>query len=106
MASLTPPASPPRKRSFFRSWLPWIIVSLSGMGIGVLWSVPPPHVEGAERVTGTIGIGLLTLLLLGFWLLFFSGLRWWMRLGIPVLVIAGLIGFLGGAVKRVSFSGD
>src|SRR5262245_58922325 len=106
MSSTATPASPPRKRSFFRSWLPWIIVALGGAGIGVLWGVPPPHVEGASRVAGSIGIGFLTLLLLGFWFLFFSGLRWWVRLGIPVLVRAGFFGFMSGAVKRVAFSGD
>jgi outer membrane protein assembly factor BamB len=106
MSSTATPASPPRKRSFFRSWLPWIIVALAGVGISVVWIVPPPYLEGHQRMFFSMLTGVLTLLLLGLWLLFFSGLRWWVRLGIPVLVIVGLIGFIGGAVKRVSFTGN
>jgi outer membrane protein assembly factor BamB len=106
MSTPTLPASPPRKRSFFRSWLPWIIVALAGVAVGVLWALPPSAMDGAFRFVDTIMILLLMLLLLRLWLLFFSGLRWWVRIGIPVLVIGGFIGLSVGAVKRVAFSGD
>jgi outer membrane protein assembly factor BamB len=101
----TPPSNP-RKRSFLRFWLPCLIVALPGAVIGVLWAWPASDIDGGYRFADTLMLCMLMLLLLGLWFLFFSGLRWWVRLGVPLLVIAGLVGFFGGAVRHVAFSGD
>ena len=85
-------------------WLPAaIIVALTILAIILLWSVDVPHRQ--SRVLYTVLVLILAFLLMLLWLLFFSRLRWRIRLlafGTIILVL-----FLSTSLFRVKgFSGD
>ncbi|MCE2394912.1 PQQ-like beta-propeller repeat protein [Candidatus Poribacteria bacterium] len=85
-------------------WLPVvIIVALAILAIILLWSVDAPHRQ--SRVLHTVLVLMLSFLLMLLWLLFFSRLRWKVRLlafGAVVLII-----LLSTMLFRVKgFSGD
>ena len=95
--------STPNSQSRIR-WLPAaIIVALTILAIILLWSVDAPHRQ--SRVLLTVLVLMLSFLLMLLWLLFFSRLRWKIRLlafGTIVLIL-----FLSTALFRVKgFSGD
>jgi outer membrane protein assembly factor BamB len=100
--STTTLAPPSRKRSFFRVWLPILIVGLFAGAVTALWAWPDPELERYIRVAFSLMATMLaSLLLLGWWLVF-SGVRWWIRLPVAVLVVAaGPI-----LVRAVDFTGD
>ena len=66
--------------------------------------VPPTNLRmrRVDRVVATWFIVQISALLLVLWFLFFSGLRWWLR----VLVLLGVAGAVGASVREVKFTGD
>ena len=93
------PENKPRIR-----WLPAaIIIALTVLAIIFLWTVDAPHRQ--SRVLHTVLVLMLSFLLMLLWLLFFSRLRWKVRLlafGAVVLII-----LLSTTLFRVKgFSGD
>lgn len=93
----------PHNKSRLR-WLPAvIIVALTILAIILLWAVDAPHRQ--SRVLQTVLVLMLSFLLMLLWLLFFSRLRWKVRLlafGTIVLII-----LLSTTLFRVKgFSGD
>jgi outer membrane protein assembly factor BamB len=91
-----------RGGAFFRVWLPLLILALAATAVALLWSVLKPEWDRGVRIFNTelivVGTGLLLLL----WLLCFSGLRWWLRVG-TVLVLAGAA---FGTIRSVEVTGD
>lgn len=95
--------STPRKRhSFLRFWLPLSILVLGSAGVTTIALWPAPEVECANRVSSTIGAGMLVFMLLIVWFLFLSGLRWSTR--IVTLLVPLALG--AGSIRGVSFDGD
>ena len=86
-----------------RWWPAAIIVALTILAIILLWTVDAPHRQ--SRVLHTVLVLMLSFLLMLLWLLFFSRLRWKVRLlafGAVVLII-----LLSTTLFRVKgFSGD
>ena len=85
-------------------WLPAaIIVVLTVLALILIWSIDAPHRQ--SRVFQTVLLLMLSFLLMLLWLLFFSRLRWKVRLlafGAVVLIL-----LLSTALFRVKgFSGD
>jgi outer membrane protein assembly factor BamB len=77
-----------------RWWMPAILLVLAGGTAAYLRS---REIRFLEPIL--IGIGLLTVLLLGLWYIFFTGLRWRTRL-VLFLISAGLLAGLYFGVKR------
>ncbi|HXG12502.1 MAG TPA: PQQ-binding-like beta-propeller repeat protein [Gemmataceae bacterium] len=102
-----PVAAPSRKRTFLRSWLPWIILAIGVTAAALVWFWPSEELERANRVVfATWIIAPLTLILLGLWVLGLSGWTWRTRL-IVVLVplVLAAIGW-AAAVREVRLTGD
>jgi outer membrane protein assembly factor BamB len=98
--------APPRRRSFLRFWLPWIILALGGVALAGIWAWPDPEWPAVFRMASTMGVTSLTLLLLGLWFVLFSGVRLWLR-AVTVLAAAGAIWFLPKYLIRIEhFSGN
>jgi outer membrane protein assembly factor BamB len=95
-------AASKKTRPFLRLGLPLLILGLSLTALAVAWGVPAPEWERAYRVSGTWLIVLGTGLALVVWLLCFSGLRWWLRLGL-LLIPAGIA---AGSVRSIELTGD
>ena len=93
----------PEKKSRIRWWPAVVIVALTILAIIVLWTVDAAHRQ--SRVLHTVLVLMLSFLLILLWLLFFSRLRWKIRLlafGAIVLLL-----FLSTVLFRVKgFSGD
>ena len=93
----------PENKSRIRWWPAAIIVTLTILAIILLWIIDAPHRQ--SRVLHTVLVLMLSFLLMLLWLLFFSRLRWKVRLlafGVIVVVL-----FLSTALLRVKgFSGD
>jgi outer membrane protein assembly factor BamB len=96
------PRPPSRFRSFLRYGLPLLIVILTAGAIALLQLWPSEEVALVYRNAFGIMIGMLGLFLLLVWLLAFSGLRWWLRLAIPVALAASVWAVVGD----VSCTGD
>jgi outer membrane protein assembly factor BamB len=97
---------PPRRGSFFRVWLPLILVALYAAALTTIWNWPDPDWPRVHRVVSSVGVTLLTLLLLGLWFVAFSGLRWWVRLGGVALGIASVVLLPMALLREMHFSGD
>lgn len=107
MADTIPAPTPPVKRPFFRYWLPRLVVLAAAIVVALLWLLPESDTfERQQRIVGTLVTIQATLLLLAGWLLFFSGFRWWVRLGTLLLVVACLWAAFKVVVRDVSFRGD
>ena len=93
----------PHNKSRIRWWPAVVIVALTILAIIVLWSVDAAHRQ--SRVLHTVLVLMLSFLLILLWLLFFSRLRWKVRLltfGAIVLIL-----LLSTALFRgKGFSGD
>lgn len=90
------------RRRFFRVYFPFLVIALAALAIGVAWNLP---YQDMSRMVLTITLwsaGWLTVLLLGIWLVFLSGLGWLRGLG--ALVLIGLAAYL--VVGEVKFDGD
>ncbi len=89
-------------RMYLRLWFPWIVVTAAAVGLTALWSWPAESLERGVRGIGSVGISLLSLVLLSAWLLFFSPLRLWQA--VATLVVA--LGAVFAAVQQVKLTGD
>ncbi len=92
---------PDQPRRLKRLWMPLVTVLLAGLGLtGIfLADVLEPH----KQFISVALIVLLTPLLLAFWVLFFSGLRWGQRfalLGCGVVLLVGAGFALSKAVRQ------
>src|SRR5437016_3223151 len=100
----TTPAAPPRKRRpFFRVWLPCCVLALTLIGLVLVWTWPFADDWGLlVRPAFTFLIVQATVLFLTFWLLCFSGLRWYGR----ILAAVALLGADVASVREVKFTGN
>jgi outer membrane protein assembly factor BamB len=94
--------APVQRRSFLRHRFPWLVPALAGLALLGLWAWPSEDFVRVQRISSAIMVGMLTVLLEAVWLLFFSGLRWWVRLALP-LAVAAAAGF---TVRAGHFDGD
>jgi outer membrane protein assembly factor BamB len=99
--AMPPDASAPPRRSLFRSILPFAIIGVVAAAIAGAWAAPV-EMDNLFRVLITEFAILIGILLLCFWLVFFSGWRFWQSIGL-LLCLAGVV---YGVVGRVSFKGD
>ncbi|HLJ95290.1 MAG TPA: PQQ-binding-like beta-propeller repeat protein [Gemmataceae bacterium] len=90
------------QRTLFRSWFPGIVVCVAGVGVAAVWSWPSAQVDFVRRVNGTILLVSAAAVFLALWSLFLSGLSWWLRLAIPLSMLA--VGVL--VIRDVKFTGD
>jgi len=93
---------PSRARTFLRIWFPWVVLGVGFVAIAALWAWPSEKLELSQRENSTGLVVIAALLLLALWLLFFSGLAWWVRLAIPL----GMLAAAWAAVRDVRFTGD
>jgi outer membrane protein assembly factor BamB len=77
---------PPIQRSFLRFWFPWVVLGAAAIATEALWMHRSLLRE--RRILGFWVIGLAAAGLLALWLLAFSGLRWWIRLGLFLTALA------------------
>jgi outer membrane protein assembly factor BamB len=91
-----------KKRGFFRFWFPWFVIVLAGTGILLSWSWPAPELERANRVSFTMMTVMLSSIFLLLWFLFFSSVRWWLRIACTLSVVGALV----ASIRNVTFSGD
>jgi outer membrane protein assembly factor BamB len=88
---------------FFRVWFPFVVVGLAAVIIATVWAWPDyDQFEMLWRSVTQMMTLMVTVLLLAIWLVFFSGMRWILRLGI----LAGVIGLWFAIVERLDFKGD
>jgi outer membrane protein assembly factor BamB len=104
------PRPPSRFQSFLRYGLPLLIIVLAGAAIGLVRLWPSDEFLLVFRNFTSILVVLLALLLLLGWLLAFSGLRWWMRIAVPLVAVAALgamvapdVSCTGDMLPRVHF---
>jgi outer membrane protein assembly factor BamB len=84
-----------------RLWIPIVVVALfAATTIGLMtW----PDLERGQRAgTMVFMVVPLTLMLLTVWLLFLSGMRWPIRIG----VLVGVVALVGATIRGVEFEGD
>jgi outer membrane protein assembly factor BamB len=89
-------------RTFFRVWFPLIVIVLAAGSIAVAWNLP---YENMTRMILTLTVwvaGMLSVLLLSVWLVFLSGLRWYV--GLASIVLIGLVFY--ALVREVKYDGD
>jgi outer membrane protein assembly factor BamB len=101
-----PVATPPRRRSFFRFWLPLILLALYGLALAAVWGWQDPDWPRVNRVASSIGLTMLTLLLFGLWFVAFSGVRWWLRVLVVAAVVAVVVVGPRRVVRDYHFSGN
>jgi outer membrane protein assembly factor BamB len=99
-------AVPRTKRGFFRFWLPRILVVLWLLDLLTIWFWPSETFDKGQRVFSTVAGTLLFYLLMGIWLLLFSGLAWKWRLLLLVAPVVIIGGGAVGAIRTVHFRGD
>lgn len=92
-------------RRTHRLWLPILVLAAAVAAAAWLWNIPTDDLPRADRVTGSIGIGLLAGLLLFGWFLFLSRFGAWPRMTVSILVLA-LAGGAVASVRDVEFTGD
>jgi outer membrane protein assembly factor BamB len=90
------------RRAVRRLWIPVLVVGLAGAAVAGLWNWPDQEFPNDYKAAFSILAVMAAILLLTVWLLFLSGMRWLTRLGILVLVIAGIV----AAVRSVEFQGN
>jgi outer membrane protein assembly factor BamB len=103
--SVSETGAPPKKRSFLRFWLPLLIVGLALLTLAVMRFGPLGDWEAANRNVSMMFTTIIALALLLFWFALFSGVRWYLRLAVVLLVLAVAYG-AGMSVRNVTFSGD
>jgi outer membrane protein assembly factor BamB len=96
------PRPPSRLWQFLRVGLPLLILALTVGGILLIQLWPSEEFLPVFRNISSNGVVFLALMLLLAWLLVFSGLRWWLRLAIPVVAAAAF----AAVVRDWSCTGD
>lgn len=84
--------------------VPLLITLLAALACGLIWYWPSDW-EAVYRVMAIEGAVLITVLLLGAWLVFLAPLPRWVRL-VPVLALVALVLTAPLTVREVSFDGD
>jgi outer membrane protein assembly factor BamB len=79
-----------------------MIVLATVAAVVVIWRIPSPNYERMQRVMHTLFAVFGATVLLGVWLVFLSGLRFYVRIG-GVVLAAGVAYFL---LRDVRFDGD
>jgi outer membrane protein assembly factor BamB len=98
--------APPRRRSFLRFWLPLILLALAGGTALVIWIWPDPETPLVFRWVFTQMAAALFLLLFTLWFVSFSGLRWWLRLGVVAAGVAALVLLPRFLIRDIHVSGN
>jgi outer membrane protein assembly factor BamB len=98
---MSAPAAP---RPSSRLWMPLLVLVGAPLAGAVIWYWPSDWDHG-HRTLSILALAMLSVLLLGFWLLFLS--RWprWVRLTPVVLLLTGA-GALAASLREVHFTGD
>jgi outer membrane protein assembly factor BamB len=103
--SVSEAVAPPKKRSFLRLWLPFLIIGFALLTLAVMRFGPFGDWEAANRNVSMMFTTIIASGLLLIWFILFSGLRWYLRLAVVLVVV--LVGYGAGAsVRKVTFSGD
>jgi outer membrane protein assembly factor BamB len=68
----------PARRSFWRFWLPWVVLGAAAIAAEAVWI--QPSLARAQRIYSLWIVWLIVTILLTFWVAAFSGLRWWLRI--------------------------
>lgn len=88
---------------FMQRVFPLLVVAGTATAVTVIWSLPN-EIEGFYRSMIPFAVIMLAVLLLGVWLVFFSGLR---RGWLVALLVAALVGGTAfGTIRRVHFDGN
>lgn len=88
MSDPTTVPAPPRRRRFLRLWLPLILVVLYGTALAADLSIPDESPQVLMRTPAALSLTVLFALLFVLWFVAFSGLRWWVRLGVVAVLVA------------------
>ena len=94
------------ERSDFRSWFPRIVLILAVLGVAIIWVLPLEGFDHNRRVLWTGGALGISFLLLGLWLLGFSGYPWRRRASIFFLSLLLLVCGGWASVCSIEFMGD
>lgn len=87
-------------------WFPRIVLAVGVLGIGIICALPPDGFDRQRRILALFFGLLVIFLLLGIWLLAFSGYPWRRRVNLTVGFLLALI-FAGWAcIRGVQFSGS
>jgi outer membrane protein assembly factor BamB len=95
-----------KRRTFFRFWLPWLIILLAALGVGAAGFSPVTE-EWApvNRFMTCVFIVMLAALLIALWFLLFSSVRGSLRIT-ALLVIAALGFAFSRQITNVKFTGN
>jgi outer membrane protein assembly factor BamB len=102
--SIAEAAPPIHRRPLLRVWFPLIVFVLAALAWIAVWYWPNDEVERDWRVGKIMAIISTSVLLWLIWLLFLSGWRWWLRLGLLAAIVSAAWGTLSNI--NVKFSGD
>jgi outer membrane protein assembly factor BamB len=94
------------RRPVRRLWIPVGAVALSVAAVIALWKYPNPEFPNDYRSAGSYLAVILGVLVLAFWLIFLSGMRWIARFAALVLAVAVVTGVAVGGIDRVEFQGN
>jgi outer membrane protein assembly factor BamB len=98
--------APSKRRTFFRFWLPWLIILLAALGVGAAGFSPVTE-EWApvNRFMTCVFVVLLAALLVALWFLLFASVRGSLRIT-ALLVIAALGFAFSRQITNVKFTGN
>jgi outer membrane protein assembly factor BamB len=91
-----------RRPAVRRIWIPIGVVILAAATVAGAWNYPDREFPNDYRAMISSCAVMLAVLLIALWLLFLSGLRWAVRIGMVVAAIA----LAGGSVESVEFQGN
>ncbi len=91
-----------RRPAVRRVWIPVTVAILAAAAVAGVWNYPNPDFPNDYKSMISSSAVMLAILLIAFWLLFLSGLRWLARIGI----LGAAIGLSVGAVQSVQFQGN
>ena len=98
-----PAPAPVRRGRFMQRLFPILVIAGTALAVTIIWSLPN-EIEGFYRSMIPFALIMLAGLLLGMWLVFFSGLRRGWLVALVVLVALG--GTALGTIRRVHFDGN
>lgn len=92
--------SVPSQRGWSR--FPAFVLAAATAAFAVLWAWPGDDLSRLYRVGGSHILAYTTVFLLLLWWLGYSGVRWSLRVGLPLLVAVASV----AAIRKVDFGGD
>jgi outer membrane protein assembly factor BamB len=84
----------PTARPVRRVWIPIAAIVLAALAFAGFWYYPNPEFPADYRSMGSVISVMVAILIVTFWWLFLSGLRWRVRIGVFVVVVAAVLGTL------------